>query len=359
MRIILSAAISADGYLDDFERERLILSSPEDWRAIYALRAECDAILVGAGTLRQDNPALVIRDPKLRKKRLAEGRSADIMKVTVSSSGKLDPRLRFFTEGDGEKVIFTTGILSDELSEVATVISRPEITSPIILEQLGKMGVNSVLVEGGSAILSMFLREKSWDEFRLGIAPVFVGDERAPRLVLDGEYSPMTLARTEKLGQTAVLHFVNRSQYRVDCSYISRALHNNHQCDTATERYRVGAVIVTLDGKEYDGYTGETDPLNHAEEEAILKAIADGADLKGATMYSTIEPCSTRKSKPDSCSDLIIRHGMARVVFALREPDRFVRCDSVRKLGDAGIEVTELPAFATEVIRLNSHILKK
>ncbi|MDR2890460.1 MAG: dihydrofolate reductase family protein [Alistipes sp.] len=359
MRIILSAAISADGYLDDFERERLILSSPEDWRAIYALRAECDAILVGAGTLREDNPALVIRDPKLRKKRLAEGRPADIMKVTVSSSGRLDPKLRFFTEGAGEKVIFTTGVVSNELSEVATIISRPEITSPIILEQLLKMGVNSVMVEGGSAVLSMFLREKSWDEFRLGVAPVFVGDERAPRLVLDGEYSPMTLVRTERLGQTAVLHFVNRSQYRIDCSFVSRALHNNNKCESVAERYRVGAVLVTLDGREYDGHTGETDPANHAEEEVLAKALADGADLNGATIYSTIEPCTSRTSKPDSCTDLIIRHGLSRVVFALREPDRFVRCDSVRRLSEAGIEVTEIPAFAGEVIRLNSHILKR
>lgn len=359
MRIILSAAISADGYLDSFGGDRLILSSPEDWRAIYALRAECDAILVGAGTLREDNPALVIRDPKLREKRLAEGRAADIMKVTVSSTGRLDPNLKFFTEGDGEKVIFTTGILSDKLSELATVFSRSEITSAIILEQLQRMGVRTLMVEGGSSVLSMFLREKSWDEFRLGIAPVFVGDYRAPRLVLDGEYPPMTLVRTERLGQTAGLHFVNRSQYRIDCAFLSRALHNSRKCEPVADRYSVGAVLVTLDGHEYDGYTGETDPANHAEEEAIAKALAAGVDMHGATIYSTVEPCTSRSSKPESCTDIIIRHGLGRVVFALKEPVNFVSCDGVRRLSEAGIEVTEMPAFAAEVIELNSHILKR
>ncbi len=358
MRIILSAAISADGYLDDFGGDRLILSSPEDWRAIYALRAECDAILVGAGTLREDNPALIIRDPKLRGKRLAEGRSADIMKVTVSTTGKLDPNLKFFTEGDGEKVIFTTGVVSDKISELATIISRPEITTSIILSQLSRMGVRTLMVEGGSSVLSMFLREKSWDEFRLGIAPVFVGDSRAPRLVLDGEYPPMTLVRTERLGQTAVLHFVNRSQHRIDCSHLARALHNNRKCTPVADRYSVGAVLVTLDGREFDGYTGETDPKNHAEEEAVAKALAAGADLKGATIYSTVEPCTSRSSKAESCTDLIIRHGMGRVVFALKEPLNFATCDAVRRLSEAGIEVTEFPIFASEVIAQNTHILK-
>ncbi len=273
MRIILSAAISADGYLDSLGGERLILSSPEDWRAVYNLRAECDAILVGAETLRQDNPSLVIRSGKLRRKRVAEGRSADIMKVTVSGSGKLDPKFRFFTEGDGEKVVFTHGTVCNRISELSTVISRPELTAAVITSQLRKMNVGTLMVEGGSSVLSMFLRERNWDEFRLAVAPIFVGNEHAPRLVLDGDYPPMTLVKTENLGQTAVLHFVNRSQHRVDCHYMTRAVDNSLNSAISEMRYRVGAVVVTKGGVEFEGYTGETAPENHAEEEAISKAL--------------------------------------------------------------------------------------
>jgi 5-amino-6-(5-phosphoribosylamino)uracil reductase len=132
---------------------------------------------------------------------------------------------------------------------------------------------------------------------------------------------------------------------------------NSRKCEPDTMRYRVGAVLITADGATFDGHTGESDPLNHAEEEAIAKALAAGADLRGATMYSTIEPCTGRKSKSQSCADLIIAHGMSRVVIALREPDRFCRCEGVRRLTDAGIEVTEIAAFAPDVIRINSHIL--
>ncbi len=357
MQIILSTAVSADGYLDNFGEKRLILSSPEDWRAVYALRAGCDAILVGAETVRRDNPSLVIHDAKLRKKRVTEGRSADIMKVTVSGSGKLDPTLKFFTEGEGEKVVFTHGTVCCKLSEVATVISRPELNATVILNQLRKMGVGKLLVEGGSSVLSMFLRERSWDEFRLAVAPVFVGDGRAPRLVLDGDYPPMSLTKTERLGQTAVMHFENRSQYRVDCNYIMHAMDNSRRSPAAEVRYRVGAVLVTSDGREFDGYTGESAPENHAEEEAVAKALLAKADLKGATMYTTIEPCTKRNTKCSSCTDLIILHGIGRVVFALREPDLFVRCEGVRRLIDAGIEVNEISDFAPDVIRINSHVL--
>ncbi len=122
-------------------------------------------------------------------------------------------------------------------------------------------------------------------------------------------------------------------------------------------RYRVGAVIITTDGQEFDGYTGENDPRNHAEEEAVNKALKAGANLDGATIYSTMEPCTTRESKPESCTDLIIRPGIRRVVFALREPDRFVRCDGVGRLTGAGVEVCEIESLAPDVIHINSHIL--
>jgi pyrimidine deaminase RibD-like protein len=248
-------------------------------------------------------------------------------------------------------------MVSHEISEVATVISRPVITAIEIIKQLHKMGVQNLMIEGGSKVLSMFLAERCWDELRLAVAPVFVGDSRAPRLVLDGEYPPMALVKTERLGQTAVMHFVNRSQSRADSHLLERALAVSLSSEPSEERYRVGAVVVTREGQEFEGYTAETAPDNHAEEEAIAKALAEGADLRGATMYCTMEPCTTRSSKPTSCTELIIRNGFSRVVFALREPDLFVRCEGTRRLEEAGIEVLDMDGYATDVLRINSHVL--
>jgi 5-amino-6-(5-phosphoribosylamino)uracil reductase len=360
MRVILSAAISVDGYLDDTTSERLVLSSPKDWAAVYALRAESDAILVGAGTLRADNPALVVRDPLLRAAREAAGNNPDIVKVAVSGSGRLDPALRFFTEGAGEKILFTGGEVSGEILRLATVVRLPEISAAVIVNHLAERGVEKLVVEGGSRVLSMFLGEGCWDEFRLAVAPVFVADEGAPRLIVPAGSCPqMTLSGVEQKGQMTVMHYVNQSPSCRDFHYMSRALELSHQSTAEECRYRVGAVVVTAGGVEYGGYTGETDPTNHAEEEAITKAVAAGENLCEATIYSTIEPCSRRSSKPTSCSALIIRHGFRRVVFALKEPECFVCCEGTRMLTEAGIEVVEMADFSPAVREVNRHVLKK
>ena len=103
MRVILSAAVTADGYLDDNGPGRLVISTPGDWAAVLRLRAGCDAILVGAETVRRDNPSLSLRDDAERARRAARGLRPDLSKAVVTRSGRLDPSLRFFTEGDADR----------------------------------------------------------------------------------------------------------------------------------------------------------------------------------------------------------------------------------------------------------------
>jgi len=64
--VVLSCAMSVDGYIDDASPERLHLSNDADFDRVDAERASCDAILVGANTIRRDNPRLLIRDPRRR-----------------------------------------------------------------------------------------------------------------------------------------------------------------------------------------------------------------------------------------------------------------------------------------------------
>ena len=96
--------------------------------------------------------------------------------------------------------------------------------------------------------------------------------------------------------------------------------------------------------------------LSVAEMFSIAKALAAGAVLRGAAMYSSMEPCSQRKSEPESCTQLILRHGFARVVFALYEPDRFVRCRGAQTLREAGVDVRVYPELAEGVRRANAHL---
>jgi pyrimidine deaminase RibD-like protein len=130
-------------------------------------------------------------------------------------------------------------------------------------------------------------------------------------------------------------------------------------CPPSDTAYSVGAVIVGADGTELSrGFSRENgDPHVHAEESALGKLAADDPRLRGATIYSTLEPCSRRKSRPRSCTQLIIAAGLARVVIAWREPSLFVADgQGVELLEQAGLSVVELPGFAERAAAPNRHL---
>ncbi|MGC7099839.1 deaminase [Amycolatopsis lurida] len=140
-----------------------------------------------------------------------------------------------------------------------------------------------------------------------------------------------------------------------DRAYLSDAIALGDKCPPSAT-FRVGAVIVDADGSVLaTGYSGETDPHDHAEEAALAKL--GYARLPGATMYTSLEPCSTRSSRPKTCTTLILESGIPRVVFAWREPSVFVDCVGAETLAAAGVAVVELPELAPAVRATNAHLL--
>lgn len=212
--VLLSAAMSADGYLDDASPQRLVLSGPEDLDRVDELRAGCDAILVGAGTVRADNPRLLVRDPGRRERRQRDGRPASPVKVTVTASGRLDPRARFFAADGTDKLVYAAGPaadpLRDQLAGAATVIglaAGAALTD--VLGDLAGRGVGRLLIEGGSRLLGQALGGGLADELQLAVAPVFVADPAAPRLLAGGPPpAPMRLAGLQQAGDVAVLRYL-------------------------------------------------------------------------------------------------------------------------------------------------------
>jgi diaminohydroxyphosphoribosylaminopyrimidine deaminase/5-amino-6-(5-phosphoribosylamino)uracil reductase len=124
--------------------------------------------------------------------------------------------------------------------------------------------------------------------------------------------------------------------------------------------YSVGAIIVGADGTAItEGYSRDTDPQVHAEESALAKAerIRPDPDLAGATLYSSMEPCSSRKSRPRSCTELILASGIRRVVYALREPPHLADCQGTRLLREGGVEVIEMSDLADRVRSINAEVI--
>jgi len=215
---IVSCAVSVDGYLDDASPARLILSGPEDLDEVDELRAACDAIFVGAGTIRADNPALLVRSPARADRREAAARPRHPARVTVTATGRLDPSARFFT-GPGTPLVYCAapalGIARARFGEAAVIIDAgdPPSLRDILADLYSERSVATLLVEGGSQILRDVLAEDLADELRLAVAPFFVGDAAAPRFGLPAAYphtaaNPMSLAAIRRLGDTAVLHYL-------------------------------------------------------------------------------------------------------------------------------------------------------
>lgn len=191
--VLLSCAMSIDGYIDDASTQRLLLSNEADLDRVDEVRAACDAILVGAATVRRDDPRLLIRAERRRAERVARGLLPSPVKVTVTGSGDLDPGARFFTFGDGPKLVYCpSGVVEkthERVGDVATVVDAGDPVTPAsVLADLAGRGVRRLMVEGGGSLHCQFLTAGLADELHLVVAPFFVGDRRAPRFVGDGSY---------------------------------------------------------------------------------------------------------------------------------------------------------------------------
>ncbi len=218
--VLLSAAMSVDGYIDTASAARLVLSGEEDLDRVDAIRAGCDAILVGAGTIRRDNPRLLVRSLARRDGRVASGLPVSPAKVTISGSGDLDPAARFFADDAAVKLVYVgssaAAVTRQRLGPVATVVAAGDpLDLRGVLADLGARGVARILVEGGSIVHTQFLVTGLADELQLAIAPFFVGDPVAPRFVRGGDFPHdpghrMVLAEVRQIGDMVLLRYLLR-----------------------------------------------------------------------------------------------------------------------------------------------------
>ena len=205
--VTLSCAMSIDGYLDSAEPHRLAMSNAEDLDRVDEVRARHDAIMVGASTVRRDDPRLLVRDAARRARRLTDGRRDCPAKVTVTASGELAPDAAFFTTGDSPRFVYCPAAreaeLRERLGDLATVVALGgSVTMTALLDDLAeRRGVRSLMVEGGGKVLTQFLSADLVDELQLVVAPFFVGEAGAPRAVGPGAF-PWTAARRARLADT-------------------------------------------------------------------------------------------------------------------------------------------------------------
>lgn len=178
-------AVSLDGKIATADRQKMRLGGHADLRRMEELRAWADVIVVGAGTIRAEDPPFALTDTTLRRQRLDDGREEHPM-VVVLTAGMHFERARVFS-GPGRSAVATTDQAPDP---------GPGIPERVVIWRLGPVGVDvaklveriasegfdRVLVEGGGGVASLFFEKELVDEIYLTLTPWLIGGDMAPGL---------------------------------------------------------------------------------------------------------------------------------------------------------------------------------
>ena len=168
--VTLKFAQSVDGRIATRNGNSRWISSPESLKLSHQLRAISDTVLIGNGTLTSDNPELTTRF----------ARGPNPIRILLSASGRVTRRWTMLTDGAAPTYIATAANSNLRENEDFRIIRVKNLKSGLdlkdLLSKLGKMGVVTLLVEGGSGVLTSFVRQKIADKIIVCIAPMIIGD---------------------------------------------------------------------------------------------------------------------------------------------------------------------------------------
>ena len=194
--VLVKAAMTLDGKLATVARESQWITAEASREQSLALREEYDAILVGSGTVREDNPRLT------RRLGLA-GEATPWTRVVLDGDGELPPHAQLLTDG-GQTIVFTSkperigsGV------ECVPVEGRADLHR--LFGELYSRGIHSVIVEGGSVVHSEVIRQGLWQKMMLFIAPMIVGGAAAPAIFTGEAVRRLTEAYTFRFDRVELL----------------------------------------------------------------------------------------------------------------------------------------------------------
>lgn len=190
--IIINAAMSADGKLSTRERRQVRISGSDDFSRVDQMRAACDAILVGIGTVHADDPSLTVKSPVLREERKNRSADENPVRIVLDSDARTPTTADILVKGEGKRIIVVARKADpkrvEALREYAEVITCGEETVELhsLMQELEKRGIATLMVEGGGTVIWSFLSQGLFDELNVYLGSLIIGGMTAPTLA-DGE----------------------------------------------------------------------------------------------------------------------------------------------------------------------------
>jgi len=215
MRVVVNAAISADGKLSSRERRQIEISGPADFNRVDELRADSDAVMVGVGTVVADDPSLTVDSERLRAKRRDAGEPENPARVVADSRIRTPPDAAVLDDAAESFLLVSEAAPADFVQgmdeEGATVITAgaDRVDLAAAFERLESHGIEQLMVEGGGEIIYSLFAVGLVDRLSLYVGPVVIGGREAPTLA-DGDgfvsnFPELTLEEVRRLDEGVLL----------------------------------------------------------------------------------------------------------------------------------------------------------
>jgi len=217
MRVVVNAAMSADGKLSSRERTQVEISGSTDFDRVDTLRAESDAVMVGVGTVLADDPSLTVDSGTRRADRRDRGEPANPARVVVDSQVRTPPDARVLDDEAETILLVTENAPADFVNGLrdagATVIvagdSRVDLGAA--LDELESHGIDQLMVEGGGEIIYSLFATQRVDRLSVFVGPMIIGGRDAPTLA-DGEgftagFPTLDLDAVERIDDGVLLEY--------------------------------------------------------------------------------------------------------------------------------------------------------
>jgi 2,5-diamino-6-(ribosylamino)-4(3H)-pyrimidinone 5'-phosphate reductase len=217
--VVVNIAMSADGKISTRERRQVRISGTQDFKRVDRLKAGCDAIMVGIGTVLADDPSLTVKSEECLNYRRKKGWDDHPLRVVVDSSGSSPPTASFLCKGEGKRVVAVSGRADAKkisvLEKKATVLvaGSDEVDLGILMDELGNMGVHHLMVEGGGTLISGLMKVGLVNEIYTFIGNIIIGGKDAPTVsdgegfIRESEFARLTLLESTRIDNGILLHW--------------------------------------------------------------------------------------------------------------------------------------------------------